>query len=1129
MQLTLQFSGPVPDSTLSETAGQQEAVSSWGRGPVCVTAGPGSGKTYVLVERFRRLVTEKGVDPRRILAVTFTEKAAQNLIERLAAGEEDPARRQAFLRAPVSTIDAFCAGLLREHALEAELDPEFSVMEAWEETIERQRVIREVLEQSRADDPESAERFLRTFAGFDIEPHLAEIHRALCASDTEAFARRIEVEPSLSDLIAGLEDAARRIDAPRLAAEALWLGEPADAYDFEHLRRLDDLAEHLKTLSRPREAGRILKPLRDNLLPRCRDAVAGAVHKSSREWLAETLRRVEQSYQQWKRSVSKCDYSDLERRAVRLLEKHPRLASRFDHVLVDEYQDTNPVQAKLMELLQSGREHRARTLFAVGDINQSIYGFRYAEPEVFRRFRGDIRAHGGHLVELPENHRSRPEILLAAETILSDAEGIERRSLTAAREFPPKPTPSVEVFAAHAGSSADARLREARHLAARILELKRELRLGAGSRKPHWNDFAVLARRRAGLEPIAAELRRAGIPYETASGRGFFDAPEIRDLTHLLRVLVNPRDEISLASVLRSPFVGINDETLLALKTEGVNLDQALEIFGGDRDSGPSEAEQPSKPEELTNAAPADSSLLSGIDPADTDRLVTFRRRLERLRRTRDDTAIDLLLSRAMSETGYETYLLSQPGGRHQVANVRKFLELARRQAAGTQAGFDALVSRIQEMRASKSPEAEAPVLDQSVDAVKLMTIHAAKGLEFPIVVLPALQSRPRIDAAPAGFSPAHGVGALWKDPAGGSARPDTALAAIRAEAKQREAEESNRLFYVAMTRAEEHLVLSCAFGPSGRAGYWAGAVKSKLGLDYKTLDETTQVKTLGDLRFRLFRTDRDPAVEPRADAASEASPVQSVEAVRGPLDHSDSAVAVSAVALFAECPRRYYLSRYLGFTEDREPAAPRLAHEGDEDTAAERDTPDPGELGSRVHAVLAGAAQPDPTETEVIELVRRFKESDLGRRVPPDARHEQDLLFSLDGRLLRGQIDLWFDDGAERVLVDYKTDRVEGEQIAERARQYALQLQLYARAIEQAAGRPPDRAVLYFLRPDTAVEVDVGAEARHAAAGVVNDFFEAQSKLRFPLQTGDHCFRCPHYQGLCPAKLGADQASSGG
>ncbi len=156
------------------------------------------------------------------------------------------------------------------------------------------------------------------------------------------------------------------------------------------------------------------------------------------------------------------------------------------------------------------------------------------------------------------------------------------------------------------------------------------------------------------------------------------------------------------------------------------------------------------------------------------------------------------------------------------------------------------------------------------------------------------------------------------------------------------------------------------------------------------------------------------------------------------------------------------------------------------------------------------------------MELARGFQESELGKRVPADAHHEQNLLFALDGHLLRGQVDLWFDEGGERVLVDYKTDQVKSGDVTGHAREYELQLQLYARAIEQATGRRPDRAVLYFLRPNVAVDVDVSEGAIQTAADRVKDFFTAQSRIDFPLNVGEHCYRCPHYRNICPAKVAA-------
>ena len=1109
---------------MTETTKQKEAISSWNQGPVCVTAGPGSGKTSVLTERFRWLVDKKKVSPQKILVITFTEKATQNLTERLTETNEFLGGRQrTFLRKPIdrntltlSTIHGFCASLLREHAFEAELDPDFSVMDQLETKIEQKRVIREVLEQAHIADPSAVKRFLRSFAGSNIEDDLANMHQEVCASGKKAFVQLSDPKSALRDLIEDLENAAEQGEWPNLAEEAKRLRTAISTQHLDYTRCLDNLDETLNQsiYSARRKKSEILKPLRNKRkdLPY---VIAGAVNQDSREWLVAILQKLEQNFQEWKRSSSKCDFSDLQRHAVRLLKKYPHLAKRFDYILVDEYQDINPVQSRLIELLGKDRKTSASTPYVVGDINQSIYGFRYADPNLFQDFRTMVVG-SGHPVDLPDNFRSRVDILLATETFLRGAEGIEPRSLTTGRRFPSKPIPSVEVLAAYAKNKEAARSREARHLATRILELKGKLELGVKDgdsgetfRKPDWKDFAVLARKHTNLEPIARAFRDARIPI-TAAGKRFFDAPEVRDLINLLHILVNPRDEIRFASVLRSPLVGISDETLLILKTEDVNLAQAFTYATSD-------------------AKPDTIFLPSEIDSTDLNRLIQFRQWLTYFRLARDETPIDLLLSRIMTKTGYEAYLLSQPDGLHQVANVRKFLDITRRQAKIRPAGFNALVFHIEEMQTSQPGESNAPVFEQSVDAVQLMTIHAAKGLEFPVVIVPSLESRASSNSSAAGFSPKHGVGAKWKNPTTASSDSrDDALHAIHEDANQRGREESNRLFYVAMTRAEEHLILSCSLGRSGfqrSAHGWLQLLKKafkntpqeKGDIFSRDPDNEPKTETLGKLAVRLLRTDRDPAIEPSSDISVETSPAKWkwAKAMENPLDHSDSTATVTGVSLFAACPRRYYLSRYLGFTENRQPAT-------NKNYATESNELNPEDLGLKVHEVLANIAQPDPSEKEVVELVRRFRESDLGQRVPPNAKREQDLIFDVNGRLLRGKIDLWFDDDSEnkRVLVDYKTDRVNKMQIAQRAQQYELQLRLYAHAIKQATGRAPDRAELYFLRADKAIEININPEARQNAAKVVHEFFEAQSNLSFPLREGEQCYQCPHYQGLCPSKL---------
>ena len=1155
MQYVLPFPGRLPDSTLTETAGQREAVSSWRRGDICVMAGPGSGKTRVLAERFRWLVAEKGVDPRSILAITFTEKAANNMRERLVNSAAGVATRQAFQRAPISTIHAFCAQMIREHALEIGLDPEFSVMEEWEFALERRRVIEEVLERMHTDQPAATEQFLRSFPGFDVHGTIESVYESMRASDGTPFAEAPS-QASDNEFMWHLDELQRLLPSPELEEFASRLNTVESAAK-EELALLDELAQFLVGLSAAGPGQEALDSLRQSSLPRRRAAVVDSLHQPCREWLAATVKLVEESYAARKRSVSKLDFNDLERFAVRLLENRPQLRKRFPHVLVDEFQDTNPVQSRLISLLRPsvdggqpqrgvwapsdearssgqplphGRGSGEGALFAVGDINQSIYGFRHADPEVFRRCRGDLKAHGGHLVELQENFRSRPDILSAVEVILAGEDGIDPRSLVASRSFDHKEIPSVEVlFVRHLVKEAVLR-QEAIHVATRIAQLRRELRVGKPARAPKWSDFAVLLRTRKLIEEFSAGFRQAGIPYQLSAGRGFYDAPEVRYLTHFLRILVNPRDEISMAAVLCSPLVGITDGAMLRLKEKTDNLADGL----------------------LSD---------TNQEPDDQVRLEKFRRQLERFRLTRDDVSPNLLLSRIIAETGYETYLWSQPTGGHQVANIRKFSELLRRVSQKSGLSFDQVVARVEEPRVTESPEAEAAVHDEAADAVHVMTVHTAKGLEFPIVFLPALGRGPGAKTGDAGYHARRGIGAKWKDPLTGEPANDPVFAAFRSGVMRREAEEANRLFYVAMTRAEEHLVLSASCGRQIRATHWAKLIRDKLRLDFKQIDNVPQERQLGGLRFRLFQTDQPPELSAISREPGEQETVNWLDPLGPPEEQSDSAAAVTSIALYSQCPRRYYLSRYLGFgrtveaaTVEQEarlegpetgrrqkmgsvpsPDAPSPDREGG---VSRFDAPHPTtatlpslvaarprqatELGKRVHAILAGSQPPDATDTKVMEWVRGFQESELGKRVPADARHEQNLLFALDGHLLRGQVDLWFDEGGERVLVDYKTDQLKPEEVAGRASEYELQLQLYAQAIAKAAGRGPDRAVLYFLRPNMAVDIDVGADAIKTATDRVKDFFPAQSRINFPLNAGEHCYRCPHYRNICPAKVPA-------
>jgi len=224
-----------------------------------------------------------------------------------------------------------------------------------------------------------------------------------------------------------------------------------------------------------------------------------------------------------------------------------------------------------------------------------------------------------------------------------------------------------------------------------------------------------------------------------------------------------------------------------------------------------------------------------------------------------------------------------------------------------------------------------------------------------------------------------------------------------------------------------------------------------------------------------------------------------------------DSTASVTSIALFADCPRRYYLSRYLGW-EDERPFEPN-----EEDA---REPVDATEFGRQVHALLAGSGR-DGAAPEALELVARFESSEVGRRIGGAAAVERefDFLLAIEDVVLRGQIDLWFEESGRQVIVDYKTDDVGADDAVLRERVYELQLQLYAVAVERLTGRPPESALLYFLRPNVAVAVDVSPAALARAVGVVRKFRDAQDGQEFPLREGAHCLRCPFFGGMCPAK----------
>jgi ATP-dependent exoDNAse (exonuclease V) beta subunit len=1031
---------------LGLTARQQQAVKvETAPRDTCVVAGPGSGKTTVLVQYFVNLV-ESGVDPLRILTITFTDKAANNMRERLAqAFQNRPDIRAKLPRAYVSTVDGFCTRLLKEHAIFAGVDPDFRVLDERESLRAQRECVNQALDGLFREDPDRARALMRGLAAIDTGSEVLGVYDAIRAAGRRVDELSGFAKPPRPELAAALAEA--RSLSPRTwkFEQLAYLQEAQDWVErIERslpqgpeaaLRAIGSFTCNLNKLKRGDSACDVFKRLKNELLPALEYALISEHYAAERTTLVALFTRFDRLYGAHKGQLAALDYADLEEYAVRLLREHDdvrqRVRSQFDQILMDELQDTNGLQASLLDLLR-----RPNRFYAVGDINQSIYGFRHADPEVFRDYRDAVERGGGRLVELIENFRSRPEILRAVETVTDGAQGVVARPLVAGKSFAEKAEQCVDVLAA------DTPEMEARQVAGRILQLEGKLGLCKGAAE--FRDFAVLVRNSEVLADFTRAFDECGIPYVVNRGKGFYESREVVDLIHLLRVVTNPRDEISMAAVLRSPYVAVSDEALLRLKIPG-NLGRAVE--------------------QLTEE---DLGAFSAEDAAN---LARFRDQLARWRGRRDYTGIDQLLLRAIDECGYQA-----PDGPRGAANMEKFVAQAR--AASARQTLAEFVDEMELVRKSQPREPDAPPED-AANAVKIMTVHTAKGLEFPVVFLVAMQKG--IDSNPGAlsFSPRIGLGANWRHPLGGKDKSDSFHRAVKDEIKKGEMEEGHRLLYVAMTRAEEHLVLS--FSLSGKKPQnWAARVADTLPVRPADAPLERSAPRVGDAAAVAAQMlDRPVAAE-----------------------QHDSQATITSVVQFAECPRRYYLSRYLGFD-----AQPRRGNAVN--------------LGAQVHALLAGMSV-EAIDSEAERLADTFRKSPLGKRAAAatEVEREFDFLMEVEDVVLRGQIDLWFEDRGKLVLVDYKTDR------GAEAGPYELQLRLYALALERLTGRAPDEAYLCFLRSNTTIPVDVRPSLFDAPELVVREFREAQDRQDFPLREGEHCRTCPHFTRLCPARLAPVPAS---
>jgi ATP-dependent helicase/nuclease subunit A len=789
-----------------------------------------------------------------------------------------------------------------------------------------------------------------------------------------------------------------------------------------------------------------------------------------------------EAYRLLKRRNAVVDFQDLLVLARNLLRDHPevreRLQKRYRFLLIDELQDTDPVQMELVEHL-SGGGLTAGKLFAVGDHSQSIYRFRGADVSLFQGLRWRM-PHEGRL-GLTVNFRSQPAILDFTNALLGPGvagpPGLEDYAPLQAHHAQLNPGPCVEFLWAPREDKEtvnQARTREAEWIARRIAGLVSRgepLVADRSGPKPRLRpvrqgDIVLLFRAMTNVEIYEAALRRHGLDYYLVGGRAFFAQQEIYDLLNLLRALENPQDAVSLAGTLRSPFCCLSDEALFLI---GQHPDG---LWAGLHDPA------------LMGALPADQR----------ERAERARRGHERWRGLKDRLPIARMLGEVFADTGYDAATQFEFLGDRKLANLWKLVDLARTFDRSGLFGMAEFIQRLGDLVRSQPREEQAATQPESADVVRLMTVHQAKGLEFPVVIIP--------DVSAAGGGPRNPV-AHWDARLGCVTRPpgdepppfsDLAWRLWQAAETVEDWREDLRTLYVACTRAEDYLVLSAALPRDySPANAWMLKLAERFDLrDGHCLDPDIPPERRPLVRVTDALAPPPEAALVRAGAAPEDPALPTLPE----LSTEANAVAPDSILLLPASGAKPSGAGFYHFDaedgSDRSAwAGPRQRLEGDDDSAEGRrdrtlravlerwDMQDPDGWRPLLAEILA--AQPGLAETPALRadlerLLARFAQGDLfGQlRVARLRRHDVEFLLKPTGAdrasppaaptALRGVMDLlWQDPEGGWHVAAVETGLLRGDGRADDWHRRQPTLALWAAALEQSLGVPPQTVSCYY------------------------------------------------------------------
>ncbi|MBN1647354.1 MAG: UvrD-helicase domain-containing protein [Spirochaetales bacterium] len=1077
---------------------QKNAVSC--RKNAVIAAGAGAGKTRVLTERYLSLLGEKGTGVANILALTFTRKAAGEMYERIYRGIAESANPcvhahlDNFEDATITTLDSFCRticvnsihnyGFPQDFRLDDKLFREQAGQDALDFFLEHgdnpvlQNFIAMTGFESCLDDllVDLAVKDIVLPAGRDLareaEAQLAEHERRYAAIPTD-LAKSLDQILALDSSLKSVLD--KKDQAALYREKISGIKTPSGFAGF--------LADKSVKFTKP--GGRSNDPAfctLKEIIDVVNDQLNGLYESASLLAAADEYREMYRLLALWqdrvfalKRRQSLLCFSDLVSISIDILKQDLELRAfykkKFRYIMIDEFQDNNRQQKELLYLLaEEDSECRPgipaadrldrKKLFFVGDEKQSIYKFRGADVSVFKELQDEIRAVGGECIRLETNYRSEPGLIdffneLFPSVMENAGENYEASfGALKSRAADPKVRPLIGLFKKPYDPDCipDSEMlgndeAEAFTIAKYIVNAVAGKQLSLTGGKPaEYSDFVILMRSTGNQQLYERILRRFAIPFSTVSTRSLFlDAPA-SDLYSVLQAALNPADRLAAAAFLRSPYAGLNDRSITALLT------------GCEGDLFAPEA-----------AAP--------VDDGQRELYAQAAALLDALRAMIDVRPLTEVLDFLWYEQGYRYHILSRPA----VHNFSEFHEYLRRIAFSYDNEGKPCIEFLGFLRDNLGSyeKLEDQELERKTGGVQIMTVHAAKGLEFPVVILANCGNKGRSNQTrPYYISSEWGLTLnLLENKRDGGRFLNSFFSEGKEENDRKERAELKRLLYVGCTRAEQHLIIS---GCENRTNRTEG--KTMLNMVEAALEARPKAEAM------ITRTEI-PAVSrkqfwSRAASEQKRSPVQMLALYR---ENGEQALRIAA--------RRFSASELEELAGEKGPLLFSCAGLACDDLLGTRNLETA--FGSLCHRIIetglhtragasAGLTPADFPEiyqfaadgrervfAEAARLARRFFASESGKRALAAKQlfSEKGFLYTPDKQtIISGVSDLWFSDAAGDVLIDFKSDR------KAYGGAYRVQFTIYAYAWKALSGNMPE-CYLFYLRDGRAVKVEPFSE----------------------------------------------------